>query len=381
MAFAIAGATIFDGAHMLEGRAVVVESGRIARIQRQEKLSPRVEQHKVEGLLAPGFIDVQVNGGGGVLFNDERSVEGIRAIGAAHRRFGTTGFLPTFITDTRERMAEAVAAANNALAARVPGALGIHIEGPFLNPERKGVHDPMFMRPIEAEDIRIMTSLKSGVTLVTLAPEMVPMEAIEALAAGGAIVAAGHTRADYALLRQAREHGLRGYTHLFNAMPPLMNREPGPVGAALDERETWASLIVDLHHVVAPVLRTTVRAKGADRLMLITDAMPTVGTDLESFDLLGRTIYRRDGRLTTEGGTLAGSDLDMATAVRNAVAHLGVDLADALRMASLVPAAFLRLDGELGLIKRGYRASMVLLDEDMRVRRTWIDGEEEGEPG
>lgn len=376
-AFAITGATVFDGTRMLEDRAVVVDNGRIARIQKVEKLNPRIERREVEGLLAPGFIDVQVNGGGGVLFNDERNAEGIRAIGAAHRLFGTTGFLPTFITDTREKMAEAVAAVDEALAAGVPGLLGVHLEGPFLSPERKGVHDPRFMRPIEAEDIRIMTSLKRGVTLVTLAPEMVPMEAIDALATAGAVIAAGHTRADYGPLRLAHEHGLCGYTHLFNAMPPLQGREPGPVGAALDDATTWASVIVDMHHVSAPSLRIALAAKGAEKVMLITDAMPTVGTELQSFDLQGRTIYRRDGRLTTEDGTLAGSDLDMATAVRNAAAHLAVGPEAALRMASLVPATFLRLDGELGLIKRGYRASMVLLDDDMQVRRTWIDGEEE----
>ncbi len=377
MAFAIVGATIFDGARMLEGRAVVVEGGRIARIQEVEKLPARLERREVKGLLAPGFIDLQVNGGGGVLFNETPTVEGIRAIGAAQRRFGTTGFLPTFITDTRQKMAEAVAAVDAALAAGVPGLLGIHLEGPFLNPERKGVHDPKFMRPIEAGDIRIMTSLKRGVTLVTLAPEMVPMEAISALAAAGAIVSAGHTRADYATLAKARQHGLRGYTHLFNAMPPLQSREPGPVGAALDERETWCGIIADMHHVSAPALRIALRAKGADKTMLVTDAMPTVGSALQSFELQGRTILRRGGRLTMEDGTLAGSDLDMATAVRNAVAHLGVDGATALQMASFVPATFLRLDGELGRIKRGYRASLVLLDEDLKVRRTWIDGEDE----
>jgi N-acetylglucosamine-6-phosphate deacetylase len=378
-AFAITGATVFGGAHMLDGRAVVVENGRISRVPKVEKLNPRIERREVEGLLAPGFIDVQVNGGGGVLFNDERSLGGIRAIGAAHRRFGTTGFLPTFITDTRGKMAEAVAAVNEALAAGVPGVLGIHLEGPFLNPERKGVHDPKLMRPIEAEDIRIMTSLKRGVTLVTLAPEKVPIEAIEALASGGAIIAAGHTAASYALLKEARAHGVRGYTHLFNAMPPLQSREPGPVGAALDERETWSSIIADMHHVSAPALRIALAAKGVDRTVLVTDAMSTVGSELQTFDLQGRAIFRRDGRLTTEDGTLAGSDLDMATAVRNTAAHLGVDLAEALRMASLVPATFLHLDGELGLIKRGYRANMVLLGEDLRVRRTWIDGEEEGD--
>ncbi len=378
MRFAIAGARIFDGESMLDGHAVVIEAGRIAAIVPAERLGADLEIRHVEGLLAPGFIDAQVNGGGGVLFNDERSVEGIRAIGAAHRRFGTTGFLPTFVTDTRERMAEAVDAARQALQARVPGLLGIHLEGPFLNPERKGVHDAAYMRPIEGDDIRIMTSLGSGEgvgrTLVTLAPEMVPSWAISELVQAGVIVSAGHTKADAECLHEARRRGLSGYTHLFNAMPPLSSREPGPVGTALDERESFCGLIVDLHHVSALSLRVAIAAKGADRMMLVTDAMPTVGSDLLTFDLLGRTIIRENGRLTTADGTLAGSDLDMATAVRNSVHFLKVDLPAALRMASLVPARFLRLDKELGRVAPGYRASLVLLDDDLRVRRTWIEG-------
>jgi N-acetylglucosamine-6-phosphate deacetylase len=377
MTFAITGARLFDGTEIREGHAVVVQDGRIAAVVPEREVAAGVEKHPVDGLLAPGFIDVQLNGGGGVLFNDDRSIHAIRAIGAAHRRYGTTGFLPTFITDTRERMAEAVEAVHAALAAGVPGLLGIHLEGPFLNPERKGVHDPSLMRPIEAADVRIMTSLGERRTLVTLAPEMVPGWAISELSQAGVLISAGHTRADDDTLREARRRGLRGYTHLFNAMPPLASREPGPVGAALDERETWCGLIVDLHHVAAATLRVALAAKGADRLMLVTDAMPTVGGELSTFDLLGRTIFRENGRLTTADGTLAGSDLDMASAVRNAVHYLKVDVPTALRMASLVPAAFLRLDGELGRVAPGYRADLVLLDEDLKVRATWIDGIEE----
>jgi N-acetylglucosamine-6-phosphate deacetylase len=381
MRFAIAGARIFDGETMLDGHAVVIEAGRIAAVVSADQLGADLQIRHVDGLLAPGYIDVQVNGGGGVLFNDERSVEGIRAIGAAHRRFGTTGFLPTFVTDTRERMAEAVDAAREALQARVPGLLGIHLEGPFLNPERKGVHDAAYMRPIEEDDIRIMTSLGSGKgvgrTLVTLAPEMVPSWAISELVQAGVIVSAGHTKADPECLHEARRRGLSGYTHLFNAMPPLSSREPGPVGTALDERESFCGLIVDLHHVSALSLRVALAAKGADRMMLVTDAMPSVGSDLLTFDLLGRTIFRENGRLTTADGTLAGSDLDMATAVRNSVHFLKVDFPTALGMASLVPAKFLRLGDELGRIAPAYRANLVLLDDDLRVRRSWIDGAEE----
>jgi N-acetylglucosamine-6-phosphate deacetylase len=316
-----------------------------------------------------------------VLFNDSPSVEAIRAIGAAHRKFGTTGFLPTLITDSREKMQAAVDAVRDGIAAGVPGLLGVHLEGPFLNPERKGVHDPKYMqRQMDDEDIRIMTSLGAGRTLVTVAPERAEIAGsnfIERLAQAGVVVAAGHTAASYEVLQAARKMGLRGYTHLFNAMPPLIGRQPGPVGAALDQTDTWVSLIVDLQHVSPPSLRIALAAKRPDKLILITDAMPSVGSSLDIFAIQGRTVYRRNGRLETGDGTLAGADLDMATAVRNTHRHLGVDLGTALAMASRVPAAFLWLDDKLGSLAPGYHANMVLLDDSLTVRSTWIDGVEE----
>lgn len=375
MPLALTGARVFDGAHILEGRAVVIGNGRILAVPQERDLGADVERRRIEGLLAPGFVDVQVNGGGGVLFNDVRNVDGLRTLADAHRAYGTTGLLPTFITDTRERMAEAMDAMRDALAARVPGVLGIHVEGPFINPERKGVHNPAFMRPMEEEDIEILTSLKEGRTLVTLAPERTGMDVVARLSSAGVLVCAGHTAGDYATIMEACRHGLRGFTHLYNAMPPLAGRDPGPVGAALDSQGTWCGLIVDGHHVSDAALRIAIAAKGAERMMLVTDAMSVTGTDLAGFELHGRRIYRKDGRLTTEDGTLAGSDLDMAGAVRNTVQRLGLSLPDALRMASLHPAAFLRLDHELGRIAPGYRASLVLLDDDLQVRDTWIDGE------
>ena len=375
MPLALTGARVFDGAHILEGRAVVIGNGRILAVPQERDLGADVERRRIEGLLAPGFVDVQVNGGGGVLFNDVRNVDGLRTLADAHRAYGTTGLLPTFITDTRERMAEAMDAMRDALAARVPGVLGIHVEGPFINPERKGVHNPAFMRPMEEEDIEILTSLKEGRTLVTLAPERTGMDAVARLSSAGVLVCAGHTAGDYATIMEACRHGLRGFTHLYNAMPPLAGRDPGPVGAALDSQGTWCGLIVDGHHVSDAALRIAIAAKGPERMMLVTDAMSVTGTDLAGFELHGRRIYRKDGRLTTEDGTLAGSDLDMAGAVRNTVQRLGLSLPDALRMASLHPAAFLRLDHELGRIAPGYRASLVLLDDDLQVRDTWIDGE------
>ena len=375
MTFALTGARIFDGTHLLEGRAVVIANGRIAAVPDERDLGAGIETRRVDGLLAPGFIDVQVNGGGGVLFNDVRSPDGIRAIAEAHRRYGTVGLMPTFITDTRERMAEAVEAMRAALAACVPGVLGIHLEGPFINPERKGVHDADYMRPMEEEDLRILTSLTEGRTLVTLAPERNPTEIIARLADAGVLICAGHTAGDYDTVMEACRHGLRGFTHLFNAMPPFAGREPGPVGAGLDSVGTWCGLIVDGHHVSDAALRIALAAKGTAGMMLVTDAMSVTGTDMTSFELHGRTIHRQGGKLTTADGTLAGSDLDMAGAVRNAVQRLGLGLPDVLRMASLNPATFLRLDGELGRIAPGYRASLVLLDDGFNVRRTWIDGQ------
>jgi N-acetylglucosamine-6-phosphate deacetylase len=375
--FALTGARIFDGSKLHEGYAVVVDRDHIVAVPREHDLPLDVVRKRVEGLLAPGFIDVQVNGGGGVLFNDVRTVEGIRRIGEAHRTFGTTGYLPTFITDTRERMVEAVEAVRQALAERIPGVLGIHLEGPFLNPERKGVHDANHMRPLEEADIAIMTSLWKGVTHVTLAPEMVPPEAIRRLSAAGVIVSAGHTKADYSTTQDACRSGLRGFTHLFNAMPPMAGRDPGVIGAALDGGETWCGLIVDGHHVDDACLRIAIAAKGSDRMMLVTDAMSPVGSDIVEFDLLGKKVCRANGRLTTAEGTLAGSDLDMASAVRNAVERLGLPLPTALKMASLAPATFLRVDHELGRIAVGYRASLVLLNDDLTVQSTWIDGRDE----
>jgi N-acetylglucosamine-6-phosphate deacetylase len=373
-AFALAGARLFDGARLSDGHAVIVEDGLIRAVVQDGAVPADVPVRRVAGLLAPGFIDIQVNGGGGVLLNDAPTVDGIRAIAGAHRRYGTTGMLPTLVTDTRERMAEAIAAIRAAMAEGVPGVLGIHLEGPYLNPERKGVHDPALMRRIEEEDIALVSSLGAGRTLLTIAPERTTPDVILRLADAGVILAAGHTAATYDEMRAARRAGLTGVTHLFNAMPPLQGRDPGVVGAALDDPDLWPSLIVDLFHVSAPSLRVALAARGFERTILVSDAMSTVGSDIRTFTLGGRLITRADGRLTTADGTIAGSDLDMATAVRNTVEALGLPIEAALHMASRAPAEFLGLGGELGRIAPGYRASLVLLDDGLRVTETWVDG-------
>lgn len=374
MAYALLPDRLFTGDRMTAGQAVLIEAGRVTALLPPGTLDPTLPVRRLRGLLAPGFVDTQVNGGGGVLFNDAPTPDTLRRIGDAHRRFGTTAFLPTLISDRPEVMRRALEAADEAVGAGMPGVLGIHLEGPFLGTERRGVHDAGVLRAPDRADIELLTAPRRGRTLVTLAPETVGDETIARLARSGIVVSLGHTAADHGRVVSALRNGATGFTHLFNAMPPLAGRAPGPVGAALDDPGSWCGLIVDLHHVHPASLGLAVRAKGPGRLMLVTDAMPTVGTGLPGFMLQGREVFRRDGRLTTADGTLAGSDLDMATAVRNCVRHLGLPLADALRMASLTPAAFLGLDRKIGRIAPGCRADLVLLDGDVTVRGTWIGG-------
>jgi N-acetylglucosamine-6-phosphate deacetylase len=325
-------------------------------------------------LLLPGFIDVQVNGGGGMLFNDDPSLASIRAIGAAHRRFGTTGFMPTLISDDLDTIGQAIAAVQTALDDGVPGVLGIHIEGPFLNWARRGVHDPKHLRLLETSLVSLLCGLRSGRTLLTLAPEMTTTDLIAALTKGGVLVSAGHSNATYAETIAAIAHGVRGFTHLFNAMARLEPRQPGIAGAALYDTGTWCGIIVDGHHVDPVMLKLALRCKRHDRFMLITDAMPPVGSALSSFVLQGKTITVVDGVCIDANGTLAGTALDMATAVRNAVSLLDLDIGQAARMASEYPAEFLGLGHELGRIAPGYRANLVQLDDDLKVQRTWIEG-------
>jgi N-acetylglucosamine-6-phosphate deacetylase len=366
-----------------EGECVLIEGERIAAIVAPDDARVRdARRHDLAGaLLLPGFIDTQVNGGGGVLFNDAPGIEAIRALASAHRRFGTTGLLPTLISTDLETVARAIAAVRAALAARVPGVLGIHIEGPFLNVARKGVHDPAVLRELDPSALGLLSSLRGGRTLVTLAPEMTTPDMIAQLVAQGVIVSAGHTNASYAQIRAALAHGLTGFTHLFNAMSQLTGREPGAVGAALDDQGSWCGIIVDGVHTDPVVLRIALRCKRHDRFMLVTDAMPSVGTQEASFVLQGRRVSVRGQACFDEDGRLAGSNLDMASCVRNAVSILGVSLPEAVRMASQWPAEFLGLGQEYGRIAPGYRANLVLADEHLNVLETWIDGRSQSARG
>jgi N-acetylglucosamine-6-phosphate deacetylase len=358
-----------------EALAVRVSEGGISAVGPAADVAADAQVRDLQGgLLLPGFIDIQVNGGGGALFNDAPTAQTIAAIGRAHRRFGTTGFLPTLISDELPAVEAAIAGTRAAMADGVPGVLGLHIEGPFLNPKRKGIHELSKLRRMDEAAFELLTSLGGGRTLVTLAPETTNPEMIGRLVAAGVVVSAGHTNANYATVRSALDKGLSGFTHLFNAMAPLTSREPGVVGAALEDQGSWCSIILDGHHVDPVVLRVALRCKPHERFILVTDAMPSVGSDATSFVLQGKAIAVKDGVCVDEHGTLAGSDLDMASAVRNAVRLLGLDLADASRMASRNPAEFLGLGENIGRIATGYRADLVLLDDDLKVLDTWIGG-------
>ena len=373
---AIVNGCIFDGESVHEYKAVLIEGEHIVAVVDPEQVPADIgASYDLEGgTLIPGFIDLQVNGGGGVLFTAAPTVDSLRTIGAAHRQYGTTGFLPTLITTRFDVMREAVSAVAEAIAIGTPGVLGLHIEGPFLSPERKGVHDAGKFCQLDQNGFDILTSLQVGSTVVTLAPELTSPQMISWLVEKGVIVCGGHSGATYAQARNALAHGLSGFTHLYNAMTPLQSREPGMVGAALEDDDSWFGIIADGHHIHPAAFSVAVAAKKRGGALLVTDAMPTVGSPDTSFILDGKTIVASEGRVTNAEGTLAGSDLNMLSAVNNAAEFARLDWFEAVRMASLYPARALGLERELGAIRPGFRASLLALDSAHRIRASWING-------
>jgi len=380
----ISGCPILIGNAWRDDRAILVSKGRISSIPPRGDVPKNLPETRLSGgYLAPGFIDLQVNGGGGVLLNDRPTVDTIRKIADAHRAFGTTGLLPTLISDTPDIIAQAIAATDEAIASGTPGILGIHIEGPVLNREKKGVHDERRFRRLDDELMALLCSLKRGKTLVTLAPEQVERDQIRRLVSQGVIVWAGHTNADYQTVRLAVGEGLSGFTHLFNAMSPLSSRAPGVVGAALDLDQTFAGIIADGHHVDDASLRIALKCKGIDQTVLVTDAMPSVGTPkhFKGFDLFGEWVDATGRRLTIKAGNLAGSSLNMIEAVHHAHNRLNVSRADAIKMATSSPARALGLEQDVGDITEGKFANFVHVDRNGVVARSWIRGVENDAQG
>lgn len=375
---AITGARIFDGDVWHNGKTLLIEGSTIAGVVPADAVPANADIIDATGqILVPGFVDLQVNGGGGVLLNEQPDVDGIAAICAAHAKFGTTALLPTLITDTREVRTRAIQAGREALAKGVPGFIGLHLEGPHLSVARKGVHDPSLIRPMEQADLDEMLGCRGAfdALMITVAPESTTPEQVSALAGAGFIVSLGHTDSDCGTASRYFKAGARTVTHLFNAMSPLGHREPGMVGATLDNHDVFAGLIADGFHVDPISMGVALRAKnGPGRIFLVTDAMSTIGTDDTGFLLNGRQIYRKGGRLTLADGTLAGADIDMLSSVRFVHEKLGFPLEEAVRMATVYAAAAVRLGSRKGCIRPGFDADFVLLRDGLVMGSTWIGG-------
>ncbi|MER9961300.1 N-acetylglucosamine-6-phosphate deacetylase [Mesorhizobium sp. M0045] len=376
--FALTGARIFDGDDWHDNAALVVRDGLVEAIVAAGAIPSNVARIETGGgMLAPGFVDLQVNGGGGVMLNDHPDVASIEAICRAHAPFGTTALLPTLITDTSEITAAAVAAGAEAARRKVPGFLGLHLEGPHLSIARKGAHDPALIRPMLGPDQAMLIAARKNlpVLLTTVAPESVEPGQVSALSKAGIVVSIGHSDTGYATARAFAEAGATVVTHLFNAMSQIGNREPGLAGAAIDAGTFYAGIIADGIHVDPATMAIALRAKqGPGKILLVTDAMATIGTDMTSFTLNVRTIHRKDGRLTLADGTLAGADLDMISAVRFVHRVVGLDLDEALRMASLYPAQAIGQSRRLGRFAKGTAANIVSLSDDLDIKSVWIDG-------
>lgn len=375
MAFALTGARVFDGEAFHDGLAVVVEGRCIADVLPDNTLETGVFRVALAGgILTPGFIDVQVNGGGGALLNESPSVDVVRTIATAHRRFGTTGMLPTVITDEPEIIRSAILAVREGREEGLANVLGIHIEGPFLDTARKGAHDAKYIRGLTQADIGMFAGAACGTVMLTVAPNRLAATDIAKLASLGVLVSLGHSNATFEEAQGALSAGATSFTHLFNAMSQLTGREPGMVGAALVSGGHFMGLIADGHHVHDAALQLAFAAASYDRFMLVSDAMPPAADGPESFKLQGRTVRRVNGRLELEDGTLAGSNLTMDAAVRYCTAKLSVPLASALQMASRNPARFLGR-ADLGVVKSGALASLVHLDGQLNVLQTWVEGQ------
>lgn len=367
--------SIFDGEITHTNKALIIDNGSVNSIVPSSQISRDDNTYNLEGgIIAPGFIDLQVNGGGGVMFNDAPNITTLRTMIESHRTFGTTNLFPTLISTNWDTMIEAAGAVRSAIHEGLPGICGIHFEGPYLSKERKGVHDETIIRSLDKGAIELLSSQDMGTVITTIAPENVPNDAIITLHKNGVKICAGHSAATYEEMQQAFECGVEGITHLFNAMSQFESRSPGVVGAALENRDCWCGIIVDGYHTHQATLRTALKAKPMGKMILITDAMATVGATDKKFILNGEEIVAKDGRCATANGTLAGSDLDMASAVRNTVKMLRQPVGEALRMASLYPAQFIGMSDFLGRISPGYQADLVHLSKDLIPINTWIGG-------
>lgn len=374
---ALIGARIFDGHGWHDDKALVIDAGKVSAIVPLADVPASATRIDASGqIIAPGFIDCQVNGGGGVLLNDNPSADHIAQICSAHARFGTTALLPTLITDTRDVTRAAIAAGHAAKAAQVPGFIGLHLEGPHLSVARKGAHEPSYIRPMEDEDLGMIVDCGGAfpAMITTIAPENVSEAQVLALSNAGITVSLGHTDCTFETAKTYVTAGASMVTHLFNAMSQLGHRQPGLVGAALSFGELSVGLIADGFHVDPAAMSIALRAKqGPGKMFLVTDAMSTIGSDQRSFFLNGREIFREGGCLRLADGTFAGSDIDMLSSIRFVHEVLALDLGDAIQLATVNPAAAIGLQTK-GALTAGMDADFVVLSPALDLVTTWIAG-------
>ena len=375
--YALINCKIFTGSDVLDGHAVLIEEGFIHSVCPTTELPVNIETKDLKGAnISPGFIDLQLNGCGGVMLNDEITADTMQTMHLANLRSGCTSFLPTLITSSDEDMKSAIAAAREYHAKYQNQSLGLHLEGPYLNVLKKGIHSVDHIRPSDDSMINLICDNADLITKVTLAPEQNKSEHIERLKQAGVVVAIGHTNATYAEARQGFESGITFATHLFNAMTPMAGREPGVVGAIYDTPEVYAGIIADGFHVDYANIRIAHKLKG-EKLVLVTDATAPAGAEMDHFIFVGKKVYYRDGKCVDENGTLGGSALTMIEAVQNTVEHVGIALDEALRMATLYPAAAIGIDDQLGRIKKGMVANLAVFDRDFNVQATVVNGQYE----
>ncbi|MCY9851666.1 MULTISPECIES: N-acetylglucosamine-6-phosphate deacetylase [Vibrio] len=375
--YALTNCKIFTGSDVLTNHAVLINGDQIESVLPSAELPSDIKCVDLNGAnLSPGFIDLQLNGCGGVMFNDEITADTIHTMHRANLKSGCTSFLPTLITSSDDNMRQALTAAREYHSQNQNHSLGLHLEGPYLNVAKKGIHSPDFIRQSDDAMIDLICENRDLVAKVTLAPEQNAPEHIEKLRKAGIVVSIGHTNATYEEARKGFESGITFATHLFNAMTPMTGREPGVVGAIYDTPDVYAGVIADGFHVDYANIRIAHKVKG-EKLVLVTDATAPAGADMDYFIFVGKKVYYKDGKCVDENGTLGGSALTMIEAVQNTVEHAGIALDEALRMATLYPAKAMGLEDKLGRIKKGMIANLTVFDRDYNVQGTIVNGQYE----
>ena len=373
---ALIGAQLFSGKEFFDNRALLIDGENIIDIINEHDIPKNFEIQKLNGgILSPGFIDLQVNGGGGKLFNNSPDKESLNTIIEAHQHFGTTSIMPTVISDSLNVLKRCTTTISEEIENN-KSLLGVHIEGPFFNVKYRGVHQKQYINTINSDYLNLFENLKDFPVMLTLAPECISTKQLKHLKSLGFKILAGHTDASYDQLEEAIKYGLDGFTHLFNAMGQISAREPGVVGSALTFDNAAVSIIVDLHHVHPSLIQMAYKQKPQGKLFFVSDSMATIHHGEPSFELYDEIVSESKGRIINSEGKLAGSSITQIDAIKNAYQSCNIPLNEALAMASRYPAEYLGVANYLGSLKSGYRADLTHFDLDFQVQNVWVAGKQ-----